>query len=34
MSEGADADAMPIIEEEELVDPIQLPLFLEKVSDL
>jgi len=34
MSEGTDAETMPAIEEEELLDPIQLSLFVEEESDL
>ncbi len=34
ISERADADATPIVEEEEMLDPIQLCLFLEEENDL
>jgi hypothetical protein len=33
-SERADTDTMPSLEEEEILDPIQLSLFLEEESDL
>jgi hypothetical protein len=34
ISERVDAETMPTIEEEELLDPIQLSLFVEEESDL
>ena len=34
MSEGVDAETIPTTEEEEMLDPIQLSLFLDEESDV